>query len=142
MTKKSTPSLEIEETPIISETKTTPAIEPEQEVNIEFNEPVETEKKLIETHRFIESEILYENLNASRPAWDLTDALIDLDTIHSVERILDYDRFTDFGCNEPEKHELHPENCCVIFSTAYPLGIILVENTYEDVIKHLIAYKG
>lgn len=139
---KKKPPVEIEETPIISETKITPAIEPEQELNIEFNEPVETENTPIETHRFIESEILYETLNSSRPAWDLTDALIDLDTIHSVERILDYDRFTDFGCNEPEKHELHPENCCVIFSTAYPLGIILVENTYEDVSKLLIAYKG
>ena len=118
-----------------------------QEVEIEFQpveqEPTpEPEQKVIETSRFIESEILYETDNPDRSAWDLTDALIDLETIYSVERILDKDRFLDFGCDDPEKHELHPEDCCVIFSTAYPLGVILVEMSYEDITKVLINYKG
>lgn len=135
---------EVEDTKIISETstETTPTGEIQTEpVEIEFS-PVEHSPQVIETSRFIESEILYETNNPDRSSWDLTDALIDIETIHSVERILDKDRFTDFGCSDPEKHELHPEDCCVVFSTAYPLGVILVDMSYEDVTKILIAYRG
>ena len=165
MAKRQIKPVEIEETQIISETINPVALElPDAEFplpDVEFPispenllEEIEKEKlvlmenppqpteKVIETNRFIESEILYETNNPDRSAWDLTDALIDLESIYSVERILDKDRFSDFGCIDPVKHELHPEDCCVIFSTAYPLGVILVEMTYEDITKILIAYKG
>jgi endoglucanase Acf2 len=146
MAKRQITPEQIEETKIISET-INPVIEDSTDVEIEMTPvPPNTEEgqlsKVIETNRFIESEILYETSNPDRTAWDLTDALIDLETIYSVERILDKDRFSDFGCDDPEKHELHPEDCCVIFSTAYPLGVILVEMPYEDITKILIAYKG
>lgn len=145
MAKRQIKPEQVEDTQIISETNNEKVVSQQPEVEIEF-QPVEPEEqpeqKVIETNRFIESEILYETNNPERSAWDLTDALIDIDTIFSVERILDKDRFMDFGCNEPEKHELHPEDCCVIFSTAYPLGVILVEMSYEDITKILIAYKG
>lgn len=135
---------EVEDTKIISETSTEPTTTGEvqtEPVEIEFS-PVENSQQVIETSRFIESEILYETNNPDRSSWDLTDALIDIETIHSVERILDKDRFADFGCSDPEKHELHPEDCCVVFSNAYPLGVILVDMSYEDVTKILIAYRG
>ena len=148
MAKRQIKSEQVEDTQILSETKNEEVISQHPEVEIEF-EPVEQEEttpvpeqKVIETNRFIESEILYETNNPDRSAWDLTDALIDLDTIYSVERILDKDRFSDFGCDEPDKHELHPEDCCIIFSTAYPLGVVLVEMSYEDITKILIAFKG
>ena len=146
MAKRQIKPEQVEDTQIISETKNEQVVAEQQDVEIEFepvNSPEPTpEQKVIETNRFIESEILYETNNVDRTAWDLTDALIDLETIFSVERILDKDRFSDFGCEDPEKHELHPEDCCVIFSTAYPLGVILVEMSYEEITKILIAYKG
>lgn len=148
MAKRQIKPEQVEDTQIISEIKNEQVVAQQPEIEIEF-EPVEHSlseeqlaQKVIETNRFIESEILYETNNSERSAWDLTDALIDLDTIYSVERILDKDRFLDFGCDDPEKHELHPEDCCVIFSTAYPLGVVLVEMSYEDITKILIAYKG
>lgn len=104
--------------------------------------PVIEFEKTIKTQRFIESEILYETNNTSRSAWDLTDALIDLSTVFSVERILEDDRFSDFGCEDPKNHSLNPEECCVIFSSAYPLGVILVETSYEVMCETLIEYRG
>ena len=144
MAKRQIKPEQVEDTQIISETTNEQVVPEQTDVEIEF-EPVnspEPEQKVIETNRFIESEILYETNNPDRSAWDLTDALIDLETIYSVERILDKDRFSDFGCSEPEKHELHPEDCCIIFSTAYPLGVVLVEMSYEEITKILISYKG
>jgi hypothetical protein len=145
MAKRQIKPEQVVETEIISEINNEEIVSEQQDVEIEF-EPVnsspETQQKVIETNRFIESEILYETSNPERSAWDLTDALIDLETIYSVERILDKDRFLDFGCSDPEKHELHPEDCCVIFSNAYPLGVILVEMSYEEITKILISYKG
>lgn len=145
MAKRQIKPEQVEETQIISET-INPVHEQITDAEIDTPVPEPTDEaqltKVIETNRFIESEILYETNNPDRSSWDLTDALIDLESIYSVERILDKDRFSDFGCSDPVKHELHPEDCCVIFSTAYPLGVILVEMTYEDITKILIAYKG
>jgi len=137
---------QVEDVQVLTETPTgevlTELTQPEVEIEFQPEERPEATQPVIETNRFIESEILYETNNADRSSWDLTDALIDIETIHSVERILDKDRFTDFGCIDPEKHELYAEECCVIFSTAYPLGVILVDMTYEDITKILIAYRG
>jgi hypothetical protein len=105
-------------------------------------EPTIEFQRVIKNQRFFESEILYETNNSNRSAWDLTDALIDLESIFSVERILEFDRFSDFGCEDPKNHELHPEECCVIFSSAYPLGVILVETSYEVMCETLIEYRG
>jgi hypothetical protein len=135
----------VEDVQVLAETPTGEVLTDltEQAVEIEFQPEERIEPTpVIETNRFIESEILYETNNTDRSSWDLTDALIDIETIHSVERILDKDRFTDFGCVDPEKHELYPEECCVIFCVAYPLGVILVDMTYEDITKILIAYRG
>jgi hypothetical protein len=120
-----------------------PPVEQIEEAELVSESSPEIEfQKVIQTQRFLESEILYETNNPSRSAWDLTDALIDLSTIFSVERILEDDRFSDFGCEDPKNHSLNPEECCVVFSSAYPLGVILVETSYEVVCELLIAYKG
>jgi len=120
-----------------------PSPEPNKvpELSAEENEQLFTQTE-IKKSRFIENEILYETNNVDRSGWDLTDALIDVSTISSVEKILSDDRFSDFGCDDPEAHELHPEYCCVIFSSAYPLGVILVDMTFDEVVKILITYKG
>jgi len=147
MTKKKINPDQVEDVTILSETPTEQVLTDltEQKVEIEFdaeNISQDEPHKVIETSRFIESEILYETNNPNRSSWDLTDALIDIETIYSVERILDNDRFHDFGCDNPSEHELHPEDCCVVFTHGYPLGIIMVDMSYEDLTKILIAYRG
>jgi hypothetical protein len=142
---KGKPATEIEEVEIISETnvpESMPEVEAEANpmkdvspVEIEFTPEAE---KLPSQAKFFESEMLYETTNPNRSSWDLTDVFFPISTISAVERIVDKDRFSDFGCDDPEKHEMYPEDCCVVFTTAYPLGFISISHSYEEVVELMI----
>ena len=145
---KGKPATEIEEIEIISETtvsESMPEVEAEAQpmrdvspVEIEFT-PVP--EPVLDQPRFFESEVLYETMNPNRSSWDLTDVFLPISSILSIERIVDKDRFSDFGCEDPEKHEMYPDDCCVIYATAYPLGIIAIGHSYDEVAELMMQQK-
>jgi hypothetical protein len=137
MAKKNT-----KETPVDVEfTEIQTEITPEE--TITFEQPVHNDPEIIETNRFINIEILYEVTNIDRHAFDFADALVDIETIFGVEMVSD-ERLTDFGVDESsiEKYEINSEKCCLIYSSAYPDGVIVLDMTMHEMGKILIAYRG
>lgn len=137
MAKKNT-----KETPVDVEfTEIQTEITPEE--TITFEQPVQNDPEIIETNRFINIEILYEVTNIDRHAFDFADALVDIETIFGVEMVSD-ERLTDFGVDESsiEKYEINSEKCCLIYSSAYPDGVIVLDMTMHEMGKILIAYRG
>lgn len=100
---------------------------------ITFDTPIETKPT------FLNVEILYEVTNPERNAFDFTDAIIKLETISAVENVSP-ERLEDFGITlaEIEEHEISPEKCCLIYSSAYPDGVIILDMEMEELLKILI----
>ena len=118
-------------------TETTP------EETITFEQPVHNDPEIIESNRVINIEILYEVTNIDRHAFDFADALVDVETIYGVEMVSE-ERLTDFGVDESsiDKYEINSEKCCLIYSSAYPDGVIVLDMTMHEMGKILIAYRG
>lgn len=98
--------------------------------------------EIIETDKWIESEILFsiDLLNRETPVFDFTDALIKIDTITSIER-LDQQRLNDIGVTESfiEDYDVNVQQTCLMYSSSYPDGVILIDHSYEEMAKILIS---
>jgi hypothetical protein len=98
--------------------------------------------EIIETDKWIESEILFsiDLLNRETPVFDFTDALIKIDTITSIER-LDQQRLNDIGVTESfiEDYDVNVQQSCLMYSSSYPDGVILIDHSYEEMAKILIS---
>lgn len=137
MKKKST-----KETPVDVEfTEIQTATTPEE--TITFEQPVQDEPEIIESNRFINIELLYEVTNPDRDAFDFVDALVDIESISGIEMVSD-ERLLDFGVDEKsiEKYEINSAKCCLIYSSSYPDGVIVLDMEMNEMAKILIAYRG
>lgn len=98
--------------------------------------------EIIETDKWIETEILFsiDLLNRETPVFDFTDALIKIDTITSIER-LDQQRLNDIGVSESfiEDYDVNVQQTCLMYSSSYPDGVILIDHSYEEMAKILIS---
>jgi len=100
------------------------------------------DSEIIETDKWIEAEILFRvNLeDETRVIFEFTDALIKIDTITSIER-LNNQRLLDFGISESfiEDYDINESQICLIYSSSYPDGVILVDHSYESIAKLLVS---
>ena len=98
--------------------------------------------EIIETDKWIEAEILFriEKDDTTHSLFDFTDALIKIDTITSIER-LNSQRLYDFGISESfiEDYDINESQICLIYSSSYPDGVILVDHSYESITKMLVS---